>query len=259
MCDIKNFWVLGFFVTYHLFVRRLLGAVGATPGFPPTPKGATTFKSKYHEEITIAYKETTPGVKRYSGYVHLPPGLSSNVFGAEQFSPLNTSYQSQTQIFLVFEARKDPHNAPLSIWLDGGPGSSLMYGLLTENGPCFIGTDSNSTYLNPWSWNNEVNMLYIDQPTQTGFPYDFPINITANIELSAVGRRTSCPSSRLRLPMACPRQTTHYSKGTTGSQFSNGTKNTTQYAAHAIWNFSQIWFSDIVNLWTESYRGHYDL
>lgn len=31
-------------------------------------------------------------------------------------------------------------------------------GLLQENGPCFIGNDSNSTYLNPWSWNNEVNM-----------------------------------------------------------------------------------------------------
>ena len=44
-----------------------------------------------------------------------------------------------------------------------------MMGLLQENGPCFVGRDSNSTYLNPYSWNNEVNMLYIDQPVQVGF------------------------------------------------------------------------------------------
>jgi len=44
-----------------------------------------------------------------------------------------------------------------------------MMGLLQENGPCFVGSDSNSTYLNPYSWNNEVNMLYIDQPVQVGF------------------------------------------------------------------------------------------
>ena len=42
-------------------------------------------------------------------------------------------------------------------------------GALSENGPCFVNKDSNSTYLNPWSWNNEVNMLYIDQPVQVGF------------------------------------------------------------------------------------------
>lgn len=30
-----------------------------------------------------------------------------------------------------------------------------MLGLLAENGPCFINPDSNSTTLNPHSWNNE--------------------------------------------------------------------------------------------------------
>jgi len=36
-----------------------------------------------------------------------------------------------------------------------------MIGLLQENGPCSINRDSNSTTLNPWSWNQEFNMLYI--------------------------------------------------------------------------------------------------
>lgn len=91
--------------------------------------------------------ETTPGVKSYSGYIHLPPGTTGDL-GQEQDFAINT-------FFWFFEARKDPENAPLSIWLNGGPGASSMPGLLYENGPCYINDDSNSTRLSEWSWNNE--------------------------------------------------------------------------------------------------------
>jgi hypothetical protein len=43
----------------------------------------------------------------------------------------------------------------------GGPGSSSMIGLFQENGPCSVNTDSNSTTLNPWSWNREVNVSLV--------------------------------------------------------------------------------------------------
>ena len=91
--------------------------------------------------------ETTKGVKSYAGYVHLPPRTLGDL-GEKQTYPINT-------FFWFFEARKNPSNAPLSIWMNGGPGSSSMLGLLSENGPCAVNPDSNSTRLNPWSWNNE--------------------------------------------------------------------------------------------------------
>lgn len=91
--------------------------------------------------------ETTPGVKSFTGYVHLPPGSLSDL-GENNDYPINT-------FFWFFEARNDPMNAPLSIWMNGGPGSSSMLGLFVENGPCFVNADSNSTRLNEWSWNNE--------------------------------------------------------------------------------------------------------
>lgn len=34
---------------------------------------------------------------------------------------------------------------------------------------------------NPWSFNNNVNMLYIDQPVQTGYPYGTLVNGTFNL------------------------------------------------------------------------------
>ncbi|GAB7322251.1 hypothetical protein MBLNU13_g03241t3 [Cladosporium sp. NU13] len=44
-----------------------------------------------------------------------------------------------------------------------------MLGLLNANDPCYVHADSNSTYLNEWSWNAYYNMLYIDQPQNTTF------------------------------------------------------------------------------------------
>jgi carboxypeptidase C (cathepsin A) len=78
--------------------------------------------------------------------------------------------RSQNMWFWFFEARNSPSTAPLALWLNGGPGCSSMIGLFQENGPCTFNNVSGSTpVLNPNSWNNYANMLYVDQPIGTGF------------------------------------------------------------------------------------------
>ncbi|KAH8993894.1 carboxypeptidase-like protein S1 [Lactarius hatsudake] len=96
--------------------------------------------------------ETTPGVNQYSGYVSVGKNMS--------------------MWFWFFEARNSPSTAPLAMWLNGGPGCSSMIGLFQENGPCTFNHVSGSTpVLNPHSWNNFANMLYVDQPIGTGFSF----------------------------------------------------------------------------------------
>ncbi|KAJ5381249.1 Carboxypeptidase S1 [Penicillium cataractarum] len=232
-----------------------LAGAAAAQYFPPTPEGLTVVDSKHEKGVKISYKqpgicETTPGVRSYSGYVHLPPGTLDDV-GVSQKYPINT-------FFWFFEARHGPKNAPLSIWMNGGPGSSSMIGLMQENGPCIVNADSNSTELNPWSWNNYVNMLYIDQPNQVGFSYDVATNGTFDQIASAWNVS--------KWQHGVPEQNNTFYVGTTTSGKPSAAANGTENAARSLWHFAQTWFTefpeykpndDRVSIWTESYGGRY--
>lgn len=159
--------------------------------------------------------------------VHLPPNTLADVDEYQNYT-INT-------FFWFFESRKDPANAPLSIWMNGGPGSSSMIGLLTENGPCSINDDSNSTRLNPWSWNNEVNMLYIDEPNQVGFSYDIPSNGTTDESEITIEDFSN----------GVPVQNNSFYVGTFPSQNPKNTANGTTNAARALWHFAQTWFQEV--------------
>jgi carboxypeptidase D len=112
-------------------------ATVAQSQFVPAPTDLTTSTGYYGlqvrwKEVPDGICETTPGVKSFSGYVDVE--------------------EHQHIFFWFFEARNaDPTSAPLTVWINGGPGSSSMIGLFQELGPC--GVDSNGDlYNNPYAW-----------------------------------------------------------------------------------------------------------
>ncbi|KAJ7677035.1 serine carboxypeptidase [Mycena polygramma] len=110
---------------------------------------------------------TTPGKLRLvenSGICE----TTKSVYQASGYGDLTSK---ESIFFWYFAARTNASTAPLTLWFNGGPGSSSMIGLLQENGPCRIANNSKSVTLNPYSWNNEANMLFIDQPVGVGFSH----------------------------------------------------------------------------------------
>ncbi|KAJ7628633.1 Alpha/Beta hydrolase protein [Roridomyces roridus] len=76
--------------------------------------------------------------------------------------------------FYFFESRRDPAKDDVLMWINGGPGCSSSMGLLMELGPCSIdmkNASSNGTTWNPYSWNSEANIFFLDQPVGVGFSY----------------------------------------------------------------------------------------
>lgn len=91
------------------------------------------------------------------------------------------------------------------------------------------------------SRNNEVNILYIDQPNQVGYSYDTLTNVTVDLA------KTDWGSSNTRVEdfsEVVPEQNVTFSVGTTSSQNVSHTANTTAHAAVALWHFAQTWFEE---------------
>nr|AKO90272.1 cathepsin A3 [Tigriopus japonicus] len=98
-------------------------------------------------------------LESYSGFITVNEETDSHMF------------------FWFFPATEvDPSEAPVVLWLQGGPGSSSMIGLFEIHGPLSaVYTDETQTdtevKLNPFSWNRKANMIYIDNPVGTGFSH----------------------------------------------------------------------------------------
>eukprot|EP00262_Sarcandra_glabra_P016595 TRINITY_DN545_c0_g1_i1.p1 TRINITY_DN545_c0_g1~~TRINITY_DN545_c0_g1_i1.p1 ORF type:complete len:499 (-),score=77.72 TRINITY_DN545_c0_g1_i1:189-1685(-) len=71
--------------------------------------------------------------------------------------------------YFFFESRGGSSN-PVVLWLTGGPGCSSELALFYENGPFSI-ADNMSLIWNDYGWDKASNLMYVDQPTGTGFSY----------------------------------------------------------------------------------------
>eukprot|EP01100_Stratorugosa_tubuloviscum_P011253 TRINITY_DN49_c0_g1_i1.p1 TRINITY_DN49_c0_g1~~TRINITY_DN49_c0_g1_i1.p1 ORF type:complete len:439 (-),score=223.98 TRINITY_DN49_c0_g1_i1:129-1445(-) len=92
----------------------------------------------------------------------------------KQYSGYITVNETHNLFYWFFESRSNPSTDPFLIWMTGGPGCSSLTALFYENGPCTINSNL-TTSNNPYSWNSNANVLWIDQPTGTGYSYGLPL------------------------------------------------------------------------------------
>ncbi|KNA13847.1 hypothetical protein SOVF_112940 [Spinacia oleracea] len=101
------------------------------------------------------------------------PGQPDNVEFAQYSGYVTVDKSAGKALFYwLTESPSNPESKPLLLWLNGGPGcSSIAYGSAEEIGPFHIRNDGKSLYLNPYSWNKEANLLFLESPVGVGFSY----------------------------------------------------------------------------------------
>ncbi|PON99336.1 Serine carboxypeptidase-like [Trema orientale] len=126
-----------------------------------------------HLGIAISSVSTDPLAQQRLDRVEKLPGQTFNVSFEHYSGYVTVNEESGRALFYWFiEAVEDPDSKPLVLWLNGGPGcSSIAFGEAEEVGPFHIEPDAKTLYLNPYSWNQVANLLFIDSPVGVGFSY----------------------------------------------------------------------------------------
>lgn len=72
-------------------------------------------------------------------------------------------------------------DAPVTIWLNGGPGASSTFANFLFSSPLRIAEDDAGIfemYTSEETWIDASTVIYIDQPVGTGFSYGTPLLTT---------------------------------------------------------------------------------
>ena len=137
-------------MTPQSFCFCLLLLSGSTTSLPAFPGQADLVTSLPGVDFPIAYKQ-------YSGYLELHDHIKFH--------------------YWLFEAQFNSETSPVVQWLNGGPGTSGLFGAFTELGPLRMNINGTITP-NPYAWNLKTNLLIIESPVDVGFSYQ--VNASAH-------------------------------------------------------------------------------
>ncbi len=96
----------------------------------------------------------------------------SGNFGYSDIPELPSQNSSLTshRFYFFFENRDSPSSdAPVILWMTGGPGCSSELAVFYENGPYHIRKDL-TLVPNPYGWDAAGSIIYVDQVRQIRFP-----------------------------------------------------------------------------------------
>ncbi|GFX54290.1 probable serine carboxypeptidase CPVL [Trichonephila clavipes] len=155
---------------------RSLSKVGRLPRVPsniPSYSGFITVNKTYNSNMFFWFFPAMDSEGGYSSRT-LSNAVTSCVLGRLS-SSTTVSHVSSTWTFThccAFSEDTLPRhlNAPVILWLQGGPGGSGLFSLFVIHGPYII-LENGYAELRQFTWAKEYHVIYVDNPVGTGFSF----------------------------------------------------------------------------------------
>lgn len=171
--EISEAWELLEATMDSIEIEDELEALSILSTFSQAPKSATK-KPALVDMGTYDYFESE-GLGAYGLRVKKHPESNPAVLGVDTVNQwtgyFDINEDDKHLFFWFFESRNDPANDPVILWLNGGPGCSSMTGLFFELGPSSINGTTLEPVRNPYSWNSNASVIFLEQPVGVGFSY----------------------------------------------------------------------------------------
>ncbi|KAI9501061.1 Alpha/Beta hydrolase protein [Coemansia spiralis] len=154
----------------HVFLPQhssfLHGSLLQQPPFPPSRTASADLVS----DSKWSRIETMDALPDYQLRIKQPSLCDKNT---TQYSGYLDTAEDRHFFFWFFEARNPPKNAdaPIVLWMNGGPGCSSFTGLLMELGPCRVDKGGKTASPNKYGWNDQAHVVFLDQPLNVGYSY----------------------------------------------------------------------------------------
>lgn len=72
--------------------------------------------------------------------------------------------------FIASSLARPVQETPVVLWMNGGPGSSSLLGLLQELGPLMLNA-TGGLFANPYAWTQRAHLLILESPAGVGYSY----------------------------------------------------------------------------------------
>ncbi|CAM8970547.1 unnamed protein product [Rhodiola kirilowii] len=127
--------------------------------------------NKHRDDVSLNDSKARIVEKRFQfpGLVGIGNGPSVEDLGHHAGYYQLPHSQAARMFYFFFESRGKKDD-PIVIWLTGGPGCSSELAVFYENGPFHIAKNLSLEW-NEYGWDKVSNLLFVDQPTGTGFSY----------------------------------------------------------------------------------------
>lgn len=133
------------------------------------PKDSSSSSGRHGARVGAGKEDVAPGqlLERRVTLPGLPEGVADLGHHAGYYRLPNT--HDARMFYFFFESRGKKED-PVVIWLTGGPGCSSELAVFYENGPFTIANNMSLVW-NKFGWDKISNIIFVDQPTGTGFSY----------------------------------------------------------------------------------------